>query len=149
MARASPKVCTQGDVQVVTVQEVKISNFRHELMEWSRAALPARRQGPERKDDRLVMNGVPWVLRTGAPWCGLPERYGPYATCCNRCNRWSKAGVLCCLYKRITTSEGRLRANWRSSAVCACKHRSDRAGHRSTATEMATLVLKKDNFYGD
>ena len=39
------------------------------------------------------------ALGTGAPWRDLPERYGPYATCCNRCNRWSKAGALCYLYK--------------------------------------------------
>ena len=54
-----------------------MSIFRHELTECSHAALPPRRQGLERKDDRLVINGVPWALRTGAPWRDLPERYGP------------------------------------------------------------------------
>ena len=39
-----------------------MSSFRHELTdaEWSRAALPPRCQDPERKDDHLVINGVPW-----------------------------------------------------------------------------------------
>jgi transposase len=39
------------------------------------------------------MNGIFWVLRTGAPWRDLPERYGPYTTAYNRFNRWRKAGI--------------------------------------------------------
>jgi transposase len=40
-----------------------------------------------------VLNGIFWVLRCGAPWRDLPERYGPYTTAYNRFNRWRKAGV--------------------------------------------------------
>ena len=51
-----------------------------------------RRGGP-RVDDRRVLNGIMWVLRSGAPWRDLPERYGPYTTCYNRFNRWRKKGI--------------------------------------------------------
>jgi transposase len=34
-----------------------------------------------------------WVLRAGAPWRDLPERYGSYTTAYNRFNRWRKAGI--------------------------------------------------------
>lgn len=44
-------------------------------------------------DDRRVMNGIFWVLRSGARWADLPARYGPPATIYNRFNRWRKAGV--------------------------------------------------------
>ncbi|WP_338608742.1 IS5 family transposase [Pelagibacterium nitratireducens] len=44
-------------------------------------------------DDRRVLNGIFWVLRTGSPWRDLPERYGPSTTVYNRFNRWAKAGV--------------------------------------------------------
>ena len=44
-------------------------------------------------DDRRVLNGIFFVLRTGTPWRDLPREYGPYTTCYNRFNRWSKAGV--------------------------------------------------------
>ena len=44
-------------------------------------------------DGRRVLNGIFWVLRTGAPWRALPESYGPYTTCYNRFVRWRKAGV--------------------------------------------------------
>ncbi|WP_292051220.1 IS5 family transposase [Mesorhizobium sp.] len=40
-----------------------------------------------------MLNGIFWVLRSGAPWRDLPERYGPRTTCYNRFVRWRKAGV--------------------------------------------------------
>ena len=46
-----------------------------------------------RVDDRRVINGIFYKLRTGVPWRDLPERYGPYTTVYNRFNRWTKAGV--------------------------------------------------------
>jgi transposase len=58
-----------------------------------RAALPNKPRGVPRVDDRRVLNGIFWVLRSGAPWRDLPERYGPRTTCHNRFVRWRKAGV--------------------------------------------------------
>ena len=55
--------------------------------------LPDKPRGVPRVDDRRVLNGIFWVLRSGAPWRDLPERYGPRTTCYNRFNRWRKAGV--------------------------------------------------------
>lgn len=55
--------------------------------------LPNRSRGVARVDDRRVLNGIFWVLRCGAPWRDLPERYGPYTTIYNRFNRWRKAGI--------------------------------------------------------
>ena len=43
---------------------------------------------------REVMNGVLWILRTGAPWHDLPARFPPYQTCHRRFQQWSRAGVL-------------------------------------------------------
>ena len=55
--------------------------------------LPSKPRGVARVDDRRVLNGIFWVLRSGSPWRDLPERYGPYTTCYNRFRRWTKAGV--------------------------------------------------------
>jgi transposase len=55
--------------------------------------LPHKTRGVARVDDRRVINGIFYVLRTGSPWRDLPERYGPYTTIYNRYNRWAKAGV--------------------------------------------------------
>ena len=56
--------------------------------------LPNKPRGVPRVDDRRVLNGIFWVLRSGAPWRDLPERYGPRTTCYNRFVRWRKAGVI-------------------------------------------------------
>ena len=63
--------------------------------EWSviEPILPMDRRGPKPRDNRRVLNGIFWVLRTGAPWRDLPERYGPYTSAYNRFNRWRKAGI--------------------------------------------------------
>jgi transposase len=47
----------------------------------------------EPKSNRRILNGIFWVLRAGAPWRDLPERYGSYTTAYNRFNRWRKAGI--------------------------------------------------------
>ena len=51
---------------------------------------PKRAHGRGRpwRDAREVLNGVLWVLRTGAPWRDLPKRYPPYQTCHRRFQRW-------------------------------------------------------------
>ena len=64
--------------------------------------LPRKWRGVKRVDDRRVLNGIFWVLRSGAPWRGLPERYGPYTTVYNRFNRWRKAGLWDRLMDEIT-----------------------------------------------
>jgi transposase len=45
-------------------------------------------------DARRMLNGVLWVLRTGAPWQDLPPRYGPYQSCHRRFQQWQRSGVL-------------------------------------------------------
>jgi transposase len=50
-------------------------------------------------------HGILWVLRTGAPWKDLPERYPPYQTCHRRFQQWRKNGTI----ERVlyTLAEGR------------------------------------------
>lgn len=66
--------------------------------------LPNKPRGVPRVDDRRVLNGIFWVLRSGAPWRDLPERYGPRTTCYNRFARWRKAGVWDALMDAITAA---------------------------------------------
>jgi transposase len=66
--------------------------------------LPNKPRGVPRVDDRRVLNGIFWVLRSGAPWRDLPERYGPRATCYNRFVRWRRAGVWDRLMDAITVA---------------------------------------------
>ena len=42
---------------------------------------------------RRVLDGILWVLRTGAPWKDMPARYPPYQTCHRWLQQWRKQGV--------------------------------------------------------
>ncbi len=50
--------------------------------------------GRARRDPRELMNAIVWVLRTGAPWCALPEKYGPWHTAYNNFRKWTNQGVI-------------------------------------------------------
>jgi putative transposase len=56
--------------------------------------LPGRPGTPGRNaaDNRLFLDAVLWIARTGAPWPDLPARFGPYDSVYQRFNRWAKQG---------------------------------------------------------
>jgi transposase len=68
-----------------------MSRKRHELTDeqWQQfePLLPGQKPKTGRPSlaHRTVINGVLWVLKTGAPWRDLPERYGKWQTVVSRC----------------------------------------------------------------
>ena len=52
-----------------------------------------RRRGRPRRDPRQVLNGIFWILCSGAPWRDLPERYGPWKSIYHWFRRWSDEGL--------------------------------------------------------
>ena len=64
-------------------------------LEWTaiRPFLPNKPRGVPRVNDRRALNGIFWILRSGAPWRDLPEGFGPYTTGYNRFVRWRAAGI--------------------------------------------------------
>ena len=58
---------------------------------------PERRadgKGRPRIAPRPIMDGILWVLRTGAPWADLRDRYPSYQTCHRRFAQWTRDGTL-------------------------------------------------------
>ena len=51
------------------------------------------RMGRRPKDARKMLDGILWILRTGAPWRDLPERFGPWKTVYDYFSNWRKSGV--------------------------------------------------------
>jgi transposase len=81
---------------------------RYELTddEWAaiKPMLPNKPRGVPRVDDRRVLNGIFWILRSGAPWRDLPDDFGPYTTCYNRFVRWRRAGVWARIMDALATA---------------------------------------------
>lgn len=76
--------------------------------EWRmiRPLLPNKPLGVPRVNDRRVLNGILWVLRSGSLWRDLLECYGRRTTCYNRFRRWTKAGVRDRIMDAITDAYG-------------------------------------------
>lgn len=77
---------------------------RHELSDAQWAAIEGLFPGPggrgrPRKDHRLMLNAMLWILHTGAPWRDLPERYGPWQSVYARFVKWRRDGT----WERIKT----------------------------------------------
>lgn len=86
---------------------------RYELTEaqWNRIKdlLPGRKEtvGRTAADNRVFVNGVLWILRSGARWEDLPERYGKYKSVHKRFVRWARSGV----WERVFAALGQDRQN--------------------------------------
>ena len=85
-----------------------MSRYEMTEFEWRviEPLLPNKPRGVPRVDDRRVLNGIFWILRSGSPWRDLPERYGSHTTCYNRFRRWTKAGVWDRIMDAITDAYG-------------------------------------------
>jgi transposase len=97
-------------------REIGLARWQHDrvhrdmIYEWSVIVplLPNKPRGVPRPDDRKILNGIFWRLRTGSPWADISERYGPYTTCYNRFVRWRKIGVWDRLFGAVSEKyEGR------------------------------------------
>jgi putative transposase len=84
---------------------------RYELSdeEWNQieSLLPGRPGDPggHGQDNRLFVNAVIWMARTGAPWRDLPERFGPWNSVFQRFNRWARAGVWQVVFRTLQTPD--------------------------------------------
>lgn len=90
-------------------------DLSNEQWAWLQPLLPPQKPktGRPAVDHRRIVNGMLWILRTGAPWRDLPERYGPWQTVATRFYRWRKAGMwdrLLANLQAIADAQGKV--NW-------------------------------------
>lgn len=127
---------------------------RYELTddEWNRIAdlLPAEttgKQGRPRKDNRIILNGMVWIARSGAPWRNLSERYGPWETVYSRFRKWIDDGILDNIFRVLKLEVELEELSIDASIVQAHQHsasakkggpqmRSDTVGEKSAQKSM-------------
>ena len=110
-------------------------------VEWRliQPLLPNKPRGVARVDDRRVVNGIFYVLRTGSPWRDLPERYGPYTTVYNRFNRWARKGIWLKVFEALAASSPQSMHLIDSSIIRAHQHAAG-AKKGVRITPLAVLV---------
>lgn len=71
------------------------------------------RRGRKPVDDRKCLEGILWILWTGAPWSALPKIYGAKSTVHRRLKAWAESGVLEELWRSfLTTLESKDKLSW-------------------------------------
>ena len=74
--------------------------------QWERIApiIPGKAGDPGRSgdDNRMFIEGVLWIVRTGAPWRDLPDCFGKWGSVWKRFRRWAIKGVFESLFKELS-----------------------------------------------
>ena len=79
---------------------------------------PKKKSGRPRMDDKLVMNAIFYVLRTGCQWKAIPRCLGAPSTVHDRFQEWRKAGVFQRLWKMgLMEYDAEKRLNWKWQAM--------------------------------
>jgi transposase len=79
-----------------------MARYELEDAQWDliKGLMPKQCRGGKWNDHRSTLNGILWVLRSGAPWRDMPERYGKWNSVHDRLCRWRKDGT----FDRILTA---------------------------------------------
>ena len=104
------------------------------------------------KDRRIVLNGILWVLRTGAPWAEVPDRYPSYQTCHRRFQQWVRSGVMRTILEALA-SELKVRGvmdvkeAFIDGSFAPAKKGDRKSGRRSVARERRSWRLQTATGY--
>ena len=95
--------------------------------EWERLKkyFPERQAGQlgrPRNDDRQMLNGILWIIRTGAPWADMPERYGAKSTVYDRFTHWEKTGLFAKILEELGEEADLQDMSMDSTSVDAHQH---------------------------
>jgi len=101
---------------------MEFREFSDEEWDIIRLLLPPKaRVGRPRADDRMVLNGILYVLVISCRWMDMPTRYGSHKTAWRRLKRWSDEGVWYRIFKSLASMRRYGRVSVDSSTVEARK----------------------------
>ncbi len=115
---------------------------RHELRDkqWTKIEklLPAQPGRRAKLGDRNFINAILWVMKTGAPWRDMPERFGNWKTVYNRFSNWAKRGLGVRIFKELQLRVDSIGSLLDASVVRA---HQDAAGGKGGPDAMLWAVL--------
>lgn len=85
---------------------------------------PRKKPGRPRRDDRPLLDGIIWLLRTGAQWKMLPAEFGPKSTCHVRFQEWVRSGAFARAWAVLLTHYDDLvglELTWQAADGCLTK----------------------------
>lgn len=80
------------------------------------------KRGRPSKSNRLMLNAMVWIARSGAPWRGLPERFGPWETVYSRFRKWIEDGFLDNIFRILSMDAELSEVSIDASIVQAHQH---------------------------
>jgi putative transposase len=113
---------------------------------WSRLAplvrstKPRKKPGRPRHDDRVLFDGVIWLLRTGAQWSALPKEFGAKSTCHARFQEWVQTGAFAQAWALVLAeydAEVGLDLTWQAADGCLTKAPLGKKGGPANQTRRA------------
>lgn len=102
--------------------------LRDEAWERIEPLLPRQSRGGRWNDHRTTLNGMFWILNSGAQWRDMPERYGCWKSVYDRYRRWTREGLFDRILQRLHVQlddEGRI--DWSVFDVDGSNIRADRS----------------------
>lgn len=97
--------------------------------------LPIQARGGKWADHRTFLNGIFWVLNSGAQWRDMPERYGKWGTVYGRYRRWTGEGLFDRILERLhVTLDEQGRIDWSVFDVDGSNVRAHRAASGAAET---------------
>ena len=109
-----------------------LSDQQYELIKELLPSERSGRVGRPWRDHRTMINGIRWILRTGAPWRDLPVRYAPWQSVYDRLVRWRKDGTWSAIVDQLQAQlqdEGMLDHElWMVDATCIRASRAAAGG---------------------
>ena len=94
--------------------------------------------GRSAADNRLFVNAVLWVARSGAPWRDLPERFGPWNSAYRRFRRWAQKGVWQRVFEAVQDPD----LDWAMLDSTSVRAHQHAAGQKKAAPRPKDLVVR-------
>ncbi len=89
------------------------------------------KKGRPTKNNRIMLNGMLWIARTGVQWRELPEQYGPWQTVYSRFRKWQKTGILEKIFHMLSSDADK--ENLSIDSTMAKSHQSTNGGFKKWA----------------